>query len=348
MDYLRTGRVAITLMTVWRTVRVPGLENYEASTDGAIRNGKSKRELRQYQRRSGYTQVCLTTSSGKVTRSVHGLVASAFLDGWDRPGCTPDHINHVRSDNRLDNLRIATKQEQAANRRPFSKLHGRCVDVEQWTLDDPPSLVATYPSTLIACAAIGKRSHAMICECLAGKRPNAHGYVWKIPEHVDLLGEVWKLYAPTVMISNQGRYRRKLWGQTWTRAKAAYELTQNDGYPLFRANGRLHALHRAVAQLFLPTVSENLVVNHKDGNRLNASAVNLEWITQAENCKHAHDTGLNKTSKRVCQLGLDGEHIREHASLTSAAVAVNGDVRNVSAVCRGLRKTAYGFLWKYS
>lgn len=57
---------------------------------------------------------------------------------------------------------------------------------------------------------------------------------------------------------------------------------------LWRQNvGRMYDVHRLVCMTFWPSISEGLEVNHKDGNRLNNAACNLEWVTRRQNLKHA-------------------------------------------------------------
>ena len=47
-------------------------------------------------------------------------------------------------------------------------------------------------------------------------------------------------------------------------------------------------VHRLVAETWLTKPSEqHIEVNHKDGNKDNNSADNLEWVTRAENHDHA-------------------------------------------------------------
>lgn len=70
------------------------------------------------------------------------------------------------------------------------------------------------------------------------------------------------------------------------------------GYPrvtLYR-DGKPHTklVHRLVAEAFLPRIKDRNFVNHKDGNKMNFSLKNLEWVTFKENLDHAKDTGLCK------------------------------------------------------
>ena len=53
-----------------------------------------------------------------------------------------------------------------------------------------------------------------------------------------------------------------------------------------------YKLHRVVAIAFIPTDDISLEVNHINGNKLDNSVENLEWVSSSDNCIKAVLTGL--------------------------------------------------------
>ena len=60
--------------------------------------------------KDGYEGVNLKRDGKHSTKKVHKLVATAFIPNPDNKPCI-DHINGVRDDNRVDNLRWCTQKE---------------------------------------------------------------------------------------------------------------------------------------------------------------------------------------------------------------------------------------------
>lgn len=68
-----------------------------------------------------------------------------------------------------------------------------------------------------------------------------------------------------------------------------------DGYFVVKLSGRNGGqilLHRLVASVWCDKPDGANQVNHKDGNKGNNSAENLEWVTASENMQHGIETGL--------------------------------------------------------
>lgn len=124
---------------------------------------------------------------------------------------------------------------------------------------------------------------------------------------VPLAGEVWKDIPWTggiYQVSNKGRVRRT---RGWSGHEFCFVSTQSidtSGYlrVQFRFQGRLRQIrsYRLVAEAFIGPRPRGLQVNHKDGNKSNNTPENLEYVTAAENIRHAFRTGLNKGLPPKC------------------------------------------------
>lgn len=52
--------------------------------------------------------------------------------------------------------------------------------------------------------------------------------------------------------------------------------------------------HRLMAEAFIPNPQNKGETNHRDGNKLNNTLENLEWVTHSENMIHAYEKDLVK------------------------------------------------------
>ena len=62
---------------------------------------------------------------------------------------------------------------------------------------------------------------------------------------------------------------------------------RNDGYVFVYIGGKQYPIHRIVAKCFIENPDGKPEVNHKDGNKRNNRADNLEWVTRSENVLHS-------------------------------------------------------------
>lgn len=107
-----------------------------------------------------------------------------------------------------------------------------------------------------------------------------------------------------VQITRYGVHR-KLKGRIMSPTDNGY------GYKIVSLGGREHRknyyVHRLVAEAFIPNPKEKRVVNHKDYNRANNRADNLEWCTDKENIQYSAE---HIAHPRTVETGKYGKAIR--------------------------------------
>lgn len=108
-------------------------------------------------------------------------------------------------------------------------------------------------------------------------------------------------------------------------------------------------VHRLVAEYFINTEKKE-TVNHKDGNKKNNKAENLEWATRSENNKHAFDIGLKIQKadylKKKVQASKDGNVI-EFDSVKECSLFLKCDSSFVDKVAHNKQNTCKGYTIKF-
>lgn len=181
---------------IWKPIK--GYEGlYEVSNLGRVKSlPKSveqyygykitnERLLKQSPDKKGYMMVWLYKNKKRETMKVHRLVADAFIPN---PQCKPqiDHINTVKTDNRVCNLRWCTEKENSNNPitakrngdAHFGAKNGCSKEILQYTLSG--KFIKKWDCINDAERELGI-SHAHIVGCCKGYKykKSAGGFIWK-------------------------------------------------------------------------------------------------------------------------------------------------------------------------
>ena len=109
-------------------------------------------------------------------------------------------------------------------------------------------------------------------------------------------------------------------------------------------------VHRIVAQSFINNPDELPEVNHKDENKHNNAADNLEWCDNYYNAIYGTklERQREKMSRQIIQYDRSGNPLKEYESATQAEKEISGKFTGAISKCiNGRSKTAYGYIWKY-
>lgn len=177
--------------------------------------------------------------------------------------------------------------------------------------------------------------------------------------------EVWRniVGVDGYQVSNMGRVRsldRKVFRKTGimnVRGKILKPQKNIYGYWQILIKQHQFRINRLVAYAF-PEICgeyfEGAVCNHKDEDRENNCAWNLEWTTQKENINYG--TGLKrraqkringKGSKAVQQYDKKGNLLNEFPSISEVQRQYGYAKQNISACCNGEIYMSYGYIWRF-
>ena len=156
----------------------------------------------------------------------------------------------------------------------------------------------------------------------------------------DFLPEIKDYYT----ITSEGEVYSDNCGKMKTRNKPGTEY-QILNFSTIDGRKKTFRLHRLVMLAFKPIEnSEELEVNHIDGNKKNNKLENLEWCTSSENQRHAFRLGLQKARrgedsnlsklkladvKKVFELDKQGLSKREIAEIIGCSAS------NISSILKG-------------
>ena len=176
---------------IWKDI--PNYEGYQVSNLGRVKSleridalGHRLKEkiLKPGITHNGYYLIGLCKNSKVKMYYVHRLVYEAF-NGSIPEGLQVNHINEVKTDNRLENLNLMTAKENSNwgtrnERRVKKQINGKCSkSVLQYDLQD--NLIKEFPSLMQVYRELGF-SYGHIGDCCRGKLKQAYGYKWKYKE----------------------------------------------------------------------------------------------------------------------------------------------------------------------
>ena len=168
--------------------------------------------------------------------------------------------------------------------------------------------------------------------------------------------EIWipiKCYEGLYEVSNMGRFKSK----HYKKDRILKSAIAPEGYHKValcnKMKQKTFLVHRLVAENFLGLKGvglkgKELLVNHKDQNKLNNRLDNLEWVSQTENMRQAKENINNINLYNTKRVKCIGKENIIFDSITIASKYFNTKYYNIINCLNGRSKTACNHKWEYA
>lgn len=162
---------------------------------------------------------------------------------------------------------------------------------------------------------------------------------------VSSLGRVRSLPRRVWQTGNKCEYYHTYKGRVLSlvlRPSGYYEVSLTD-----KERRKNYSVHYLVASAFLPNPHGLPQINHKNENKADNRVDNLEWCTAKHNSNHATRNLRAAMKRSVPVIAERNGYLFEFDSITEAARQTKACDKNIIACCRGRRKVAKGYHWRY-
>jgi hypothetical protein len=322
----------------WRTI--PGFPRYAMDRYGRAFNKRNKKEMKRLRGNGEYKVLALSTKDGGMNKQ---SVQRCMLMAWVGPPSTPEHTadhfpDRDPNNNELENLRWATKRMQNENRGPC-KARG----VRKVRRTDAQGVETVYDCPQLAADNSGVTRDTIITN-IANCSTSSKGYKFMYEPFEIIESEKWVLVPGSThgtKISSEGRYLTSYGIVSRGTASGQYLATRIVGLAGSRA-----VIHRLVAKAFVhnPCPEKFDIVHHKNAQKHDNRAVNLEWTDGSGNMQ----ASAEMTAKTIYQYSVEsGRYIQSFGSPIKASNTTKIVIDGIWRCASGERYSSGNFIWSY-